>query len=169
MGEKPFALFSLPPAEKKRGLEWPLLVPESLPTWPKHRQANTQRKRKQPPSGMGQGLGFCAWGLVWATRWHCVRGLREGSWLSHPDRLPHQISIHILTKVMTTESTCKKHDEATQRRISDAQQKSWTPLIFLYLSRGITVELVRVFPTGGLKFWSFWNIFTHYTGKCWSV
>ena len=32
MGEEAFALFPLPPAEKKRGLRWPLLVPESLPT-----------------------------------------------------------------------------------------------------------------------------------------
>lgn len=32
MGEKAFALFPLPPAEKKQGLRWPLLVPESLPT-----------------------------------------------------------------------------------------------------------------------------------------
>lgn len=30
--EKAFALFPLPPAEKKRGLRWTLLVPELLPT-----------------------------------------------------------------------------------------------------------------------------------------
>lgn len=64
MGEKAFALFPLPPAEKKQGLRWPLLVPESLPTWPECGQTNTRMKGEHALS-RGRQSDFWAGDQSW--------------------------------------------------------------------------------------------------------
>lgn len=59
----------LPPAEKKRGLTWPSLAPQPLPTCPKYRQAKCTRLRLQDSCGQLCGVGAQCPSA--ATRWHC--------------------------------------------------------------------------------------------------